>query len=196
VRIAPGPDQVESVHYRAVRPHLGDAHLIGLTQPARDVIRRDRDIQMKRHPGAAEMHPLGHRFQVIDRLACLDFNDTRQPLAGREDHVGKKGMRPKREGRQLLVADVHGDVKLSLVLGVKEANQTIVFELFPNGSDKDGHRPPPLGRLPKPGRTGARRQEKRERIVARHCESDSISLCGAGCRHRAKRFHLCFDPPC
>ncbi len=41
-------------------------------------------------------------------------------------------------GVALLVADVHRDFELSLVLLLEVPNEAVVLELFPDGPDKDG----------------------------------------------------------
>ncbi len=51
---------------------------------------------------------------------------------------GKSEQRSDLDGSSLLIADVHRDVELSLVLLLQVPNEAVVLELFPDGPDKDG----------------------------------------------------------
>ena len=67
-------DEIEPFGQRPIRPDLGDAGLMGLAQPARGVVGRDRYIEMEGHAGAGEMNPLGHRLEVVHRLPAFDLD--------------------------------------------------------------------------------------------------------------------------
>ena len=83
---------------------FGHARLMASHRPPRRVVRRDRHVQMKRHAGAGEVHPLRHRFEVVDRFAGLDFDEPGELLAVRQHEVRKKRAGADFDGRHTLIA--------------------------------------------------------------------------------------------
>jgi len=75
---------------------------------------------------------------VIDRFGGFYLNDTKQfpPALAVEDEVGKPRRRPT-NGRRLFIAGVDGDVELSLILRLKQADDAVVLELLPDWPDED-----------------------------------------------------------
>ena len=66
---------------------------------------------MERRPELREERPLRQRFEVIDRLACLDLDDDLQFVAALRRHQEQIGIQRRRSGsdcRVLLVPRVHG----------------------------------------------------------------------------------------
>ena len=68
--------EAQLVAHRVVAPDLVDVNVVLIAEPARDINHAGRHVQMKRSPDFREMSPLCQRFQVIDRLARLDFDDA------------------------------------------------------------------------------------------------------------------------
>ena len=76
---------------------------------------------MKRHPGAAEMGPLGHGFEVIDRLGRFHFDRSGQLasfVGGRKHQVREYLNGPDLDWHGLIVADVGCYVMPLLQLGL------------------------------------------------------------------------------
>jgi CheY-like chemotaxis protein len=93
---------------------------------------------MKRRSQAGERRPLRHRLEVVDRLGGLYLNDAQQlpsPFA-LQDEIGKPRRRST-DRRGLLIAGVDGDVELSLIFRLKQADDAVVLELLPDWPDED-----------------------------------------------------------
>jgi hypothetical protein len=64
-------------------PDLADSDVVVLTKSPRDVYHARGYIQVKWDAQAAERHPFGQRFEVVDRLGRFDLHDrlkTSAPL--------------------------------------------------------------------------------------------------------------------
>jgi hypothetical protein len=91
---------------------------------------------VKRRPESSEVRPLRERFKVVDRLACLDFDDRLQAmsaLGGRQQDVRKHRDRSAPDWRRLLSPDIDADFVPASELCLQQANNPIVLELFTNG---------------------------------------------------------------
>ena len=69
--------------------------------------------------GPAEMRPLGHRLEVVDRFAGLDLDEPFELVAlvlGGQDQIGEHLARTNLQPGDLLIPDVDGDVMLALQL--------------------------------------------------------------------------------
>jgi len=132
--------EADLVAHRLIRPHLGnrDAH-IG-AEPPRGLDGRHGQIEMKRDAQRGERLPLRHRLEVVHRLRTLHLDDAGElaVLVGRLQHqVGV----PRRLGAanrgRLLGARIDGDLELSLVFRLQQANDPIVLELLADGPHED-----------------------------------------------------------
>jgi hypothetical protein len=79
-------DQRESnlIADAVIAPDLAHHDLIVLSQTPRDFHHARRHIQMKFGAQLCQVRPLRQSFEVIDRLAGLDFDDSLQPAAALE----------------------------------------------------------------------------------------------------------------
>ena len=75
---------------------------------------------------------------MIDRFGGFYLNDTKQfpPALAVEDEVGKPRRRPT-DWSGLLIAGVDGDVELSLIFRLQQADDAVVLELLPDWPDED-----------------------------------------------------------
>ena len=137
-RVVEHPHEIEAVDSRPIGPDFADVRVVGFAQPPRRVIDGHRDVEMERHAGFGEVHPLRHRLEVVDRFAALDLDEPGQFLAAGQHEIGKQGQGANLDRSDLLIADIDGHVELPLVFRLEVPNQAIVFELFANGPDKDG----------------------------------------------------------
>src|ERR1041384_7534035 len=97
---------------------------------------------MKGRAQLGEPGPLRHRFEMIDRLDRLDLDDAEQLAAALvlADEVWKPRARSRwRSGdrRGLFVAWIDGDVELSLIFRLQQANDAVVLELLPDWPDEN-----------------------------------------------------------
>ena len=132
------PHKIEAIVRLPVRPDFGRLRAIRRAQAARSVVTRHRDVQMKGHPSSGEVHPLCHRLEIVDGFAGLHFDEPCELLTVCQHQIGKKRTRADLDWNHTLVSDVDGRVKFSVVFGLKESNQAVMFELFPNRPHKDG----------------------------------------------------------
>ena len=109
-----------------------------LAQPSRRVIRSDRHVEMKRRPQSRKCRPLRHRLEVIDRFGGFYLNDAQQlPAPFTLQHkIWKPGWWSTDRGG-LLIAGVDGDVELSLIFRLQQADDAVVLELLPDWPDED-----------------------------------------------------------
>ena len=93
---------------------------------------------MKRRPQTGERRPLRHRLQVVHRLGRLYLDDAQQPSATLvlKDEIGIPRRRSTHR-RALLIAGVDGDVELSLIFRLQQADDAVVLELLPDWPDED-----------------------------------------------------------
>jgi hypothetical protein len=89
---------------------------------------------------AAEMRPLGERFEMVDRLARLDLDDDLQLVASvlrhqEEVRIQRRGAGSNR--RVLLVTRIHRRFVSPAKLGVQQADYAVVLELLTNGPHQD-----------------------------------------------------------
>ena len=96
---------------------------------------------MKRHLGPAEVRPLRHRLQVIDRFRRFDLNRTGE-LVG-TIRAGKNEIRINLHGSYLyghclVAADVHGDLVPALQARLQQPYDAIVLELLAHRSNENG----------------------------------------------------------
>ena len=95
---------------------------------------------MERRPGPAEVGPLRHRLEVIDRFGGLDLDRSHQllaPIDGRQHQVGKNLHLADAHRNRLILADIRHDVVLALELDLQETDDTVVLELFANRPDQN-----------------------------------------------------------
>ena len=96
---------------------------------------------MERHLGAAEVRPLRHGLEVIDRFSRLDFDSPGQlPAAvGRRQHeIWKELDLPHSHRQGLRLADVGHDVPFPLQADLKKSDDAVVLELLAHGAHKNG----------------------------------------------------------
>ena len=129
----------ELVADRVVGPDFRDRDRQVAAQPAGAVDGRGRHVQVELRPQFTEGHPLRHRLEVVDRLGGLHLDDAHDLAAALlQDEVRIPGRRSRPDGGRLFVADVDGDVELSLVLRLQQANDPIVLELLADRPHEDG----------------------------------------------------------
>ena len=132
------PNQIETVVCLSIRPDFGWLCAIRRTQPPGGVVARHRDVQVKRHASSGEVHPLCHRLEIVDGFAGLNFHEPCELLTVCQHQIGKKRTRTDLDRNHTLVPDVDSRVKFSVVFSLKESNEPVMFELFPNRPHKDG----------------------------------------------------------
>ena len=132
------PHKIEAVVRLPVRPDFGWPGPIRRAQSPRGVVAGYWDVQVKRNLGSGEVHPLCHRLEIVDRFAGLNFHKARELLAVRQHQIGEKRTGSDLDRNHTLVPHVDGGVKFSVVFGLKESNEPVMFELFPNRPHKDG----------------------------------------------------------
>jgi len=125
---------------RVVAPDLGDGHVVFGTETPGDVDGRRRNVQVKRGAGAAEVRPLRHGFEVVDRFPGLHFDDAFESvslvLGGQNEirkHLGGANLDPG----GLFVPDVHDHLMFALQLCLKKPDDAIVLELFSDRPDQN-----------------------------------------------------------
>ena len=90
---------------------------------------------MKRGPGAPQMRPLRHGFQVIDRFGGFDFNGAHQPVAPfrrRQHQVGEYLDLPYLHWYGLVLPDVGDYVVPPLQLDLQQPDDPVMLELLTN----------------------------------------------------------------
>ena len=118
---------------RVIAPDFGDVHVVFRRQPARDVDRSGRHVEMKRRAGPAQVGPLGHGFEVIDRLGRFDLDGPHQlvaPVGRRQDEIGKDLHLSDPHRHRLVLADVGDDVVAALEPDLQQPDDTVVLELL------------------------------------------------------------------
>jgi hypothetical protein len=65
---------------RVIAPDLAHEDLVVIREPPSDVDHTRRDVQMESCPDSREVRPLRQRLEVVDRLACFDFNDDLEAM--------------------------------------------------------------------------------------------------------------------
>src|SRR5262245_15257418 len=95
---------------------------------------------MERRAPLAEMRPLRHRFQVIDRFSGLDFDDAFQPVSLVQGHQQQVRIHLRGSdfyARRLFIPGVDGNFVLALKFRLQEADDAVVLELLSNRSDQN-----------------------------------------------------------
>src|SRR5437868_9728915 len=95
---------------------------------------------MKGHAAAAEMRPLGHRFEVIDGFAGLDLDDPFQPerfVLRHEQEIRKHLSGADPNAGSLFVADIDGDFMLALEFRLQQTDHAVMLELLSNRPDQN-----------------------------------------------------------
>ena len=129
-------------------PDFTHVDLVFIREPARDIYRAKRHIQVERGPRAAQMGPLGTGLQVVDRFGRFHFNSAQElarAIRGRQHKVRENLQLANFDGRALVLADVGNNLVLSLQLDLEEPDDAIVFELFANGTHENRARLRPPG---------------------------------------------------
>ena len=127
------PDRVEA-------PDFADVDLVFVREPARDIYRAKRHIQVEGGPRPAQVGPLGTRLQVIDRFGRFHFNGAQElarAVRGSQHEVGENLQLTDFDRRGLVLADVGNNLVLSLQFDLEEPDDAIVFELFANGTHEN-----------------------------------------------------------
>ncbi len=122
---------------RVIAPNLGDVDLVLRDQSPGDVDSGGRHVQMERRAHTPEVGPLRHGFEVVDRLPGFDLHHPFQSFAAirrRQDEVRKHLTGSNLDARRLFVADVGGDVVLTLEAGLQQPDDPVVLELLADGA--------------------------------------------------------------
>jgi len=118
---------------RVIAPDFRDGHCVLDAEASRDVDGGCRDVQMKRGANPAEMRPLRHRFEMVDRLGGFHFDDAFEALAfprRREHQVRKHLPRADANASGLFFPHVRRHIVLTLELRLKKADDPVVLELL------------------------------------------------------------------
>jgi hypothetical protein len=120
--------------------NLGHRYLVISAKPPRDVNRRGRNVQMKRSAQFCQASPLGHRFQIVDRLGRFDLDHPLQPaptVGCQEDDVRvvRRGAAP--DGGILFLTRVDAYLVAAAETVLQQADNAIVLELLADGPHKD-----------------------------------------------------------
>ena len=124
---------------RVVTPDFGDVHLIFRRQPPCDVDRTGRHIQMKWGSRAAEVRPLCHRLEMVDRFGSLDLDRSHQlmpAIGGREDKIWKDLHLPDSHRRGLVFADVGHHVVAAFEADLQQSDDAVVLQLLANRANQ------------------------------------------------------------
>ncbi len=117
-----------------IAPDLGNRDPVLLTQVQGDVCRAGWNIQIKRTPHLPELHPLGHRFEMVNRFGRLDLDDAMQPPcscgAGKHQVRVHQVRAGAHAGPLAFIFDIDLDQMSPSQAGLKQPNHTVVFELF------------------------------------------------------------------
>ena len=122
-------------------PDLGNVDLVLRREPPGNLHRPGRYVEVERRSGPAEVGPLSHGFEVIDRLGRLDLDRSHQPVRpiGRRKHEIRKDLhRPDFDRYGLRFADVGYYLALALQAHLEESDDAVVLELLAHGADEDG----------------------------------------------------------
>jgi hypothetical protein len=125
---------------RVKAPEFRHVHVVLGCQPPGDIDTTCRDVQVKGRPRTSEVGPLGHGFEVVDRLGRLDLHSTHEllsPIGRREEQIGVNLDLTDLYGNCLVVTDVDDDVVTAFQLDLQQADDTVVFELFTNRPDEN-----------------------------------------------------------
>jgi hypothetical protein len=126
---------------RVVRPDLSNWNLKIRAKPARRVNAASRHVEVKRRAESRERRPLRHRLEIVHRFSRFNLDNAEQlaPTLRRLQHeVGVPRRRTRSHRRCLRIARVDGDVELSLIFRLQQANDPIVLELLADGPHEDG----------------------------------------------------------
>ncbi len=88
---------------------------------------------MKRRADPGKGDPLGYRFQMVEGLARLDFDQAVQPVSAivrREDEIGKQRPDAESERRRGLAAEIHPNLVPAAPAHVELTDHPIVLELL------------------------------------------------------------------
>ena len=84
------------------------------------------------------MHPLGHRFETVDRLGCLDLRHAMKPPCSRgagQHEVRVHQIRPRAHAdRFAFLFEIDPDRETTSQTGLQQTNHAVVLELLPNRS--------------------------------------------------------------
>ena len=121
---------------RVIAPDFGDIDRVLRSEPARDVDAAGRYIEVKGNSGAAQMRPLCHRFEVIDRFRRFDFDRSLEfspAWPRRQDEIRKNLDLPDPYRHGLVFTNVRRYVVASFQLYLEDTNHTVVLELLADG---------------------------------------------------------------
>jgi hypothetical protein len=124
---------------RVIAPDFGDIHLILRREPTGDIHRTGRNVQVKRRARPAEVRPLGHRLEVIDRLGRFHLYRPHQlvpAFCGREHEIRKDLDLSDPHGHRLFLADVRDDVMTTLESDLQQPNDAVVLQLLANRANQ------------------------------------------------------------
>lgn len=130
----------ERVADGVIAPDLVEADLVRNAQPLSDICRPRRHVQIKPGPYLAEVSPLRHRLEVVDRLAGLDFDDAFEPSGpswSRDHEVRAHHHAGHLDGRRLVVADVDGHVEPPTPSRRQGLNHAVVLKLLAYGAQEN-----------------------------------------------------------
>ena len=123
-----------------IAPDFGDVHAVLNRQPPGDIDAACRYIEVKRGARPAEVCPLRHRFEVIDRFGGFYLDRAHQLFASidRRQHQVRENLDlPDAHRDGLVLADVGDHVVLALQFGLQEPDDTVVLELLADGPHQD-----------------------------------------------------------
>lgn len=121
-------------------PDLADVDLIVLAEAPRDVDHAGRHVEVERHAQLPEMRPLRQRLEMVHRFARFDFHDRLEPMPPferLEDQVRKYQRRATADPRVLFAPRIDPGLVPAPVLGLQQANDTVVLELLTHRPDQD-----------------------------------------------------------
>ncbi len=130
----------ERVADSVIAPDLVEADLVRHAQPLSDICRPRRHVQIKPGPDLAEVGPLRHRLEVVDRLAGLDFDDAFElpgPSWNREHEVWAHHHARHLDGRRLVGADVDGHFEPPAPPRRQVLNHAVVLKLLAYGAQEN-----------------------------------------------------------
>ena len=84
------------------------------------------------------MHPLGHRFETVDRLGRFDLRHAMKPSRSRgagQHEVRIHQIRPRAHANRFaFLFEIDPDHETTSQTGLHQANHAVVLELLPNRS--------------------------------------------------------------
>ena len=115
---------------------LGDRNLVVRAQSPRHIHGDRRHIQVKRCAQFRKPRPLGQRFEMVDRLPRLHFDNALKlaaSIGGHQHDIRIHGRRTAPDDCVLFLTGIDSNLKSSSKTGLQQADDAIVFELLADG---------------------------------------------------------------